>query len=438
MDASGWPEENWVVLGEEIAKARRAKGWDQPELARQSGNSPNTISNYERGRVPRSRRVPPGVTRVAQALGWLPDTANRILAGEDPEVALGQPELFSLPERYEEMSRSRRAGTASAAAGPARVGPLSARDIELTQSGHVAQDTFIRQMKRYRKLQNVSTEELAKRVAEFGGDISLENLTRLENGTRQLNMWEAETLARALDTSVQWLLGSGFQSGMPDELTAPPTDEELQAEAKAIERRIAEAGIQVNHAAARHAYVVEQAEQARREAEMARMMVQQAITQQAELERQYHYLLGRIDSLRAAKGEELIIQTHLVSQPSDEDFADQRSVGAQLAEGRKRLEMTLEDTHLLTRIRPDIILAIERDDFTAVSKDPGKRDVFARGHIRVLARAYGLDPAQLLSQYDAERGGWPAPSPEAPVSPADSGTKPRRRVVRRKKTDGDQ
>ncbi|MBJ6615527.1 helix-turn-helix transcriptional regulator [Streptomyces sp. I3(2020)] len=76
MDASGWPPERWAVLGEAISKARRANGWDQQELARRSGNSPNTISNYERGRASRSRRVPGGYIRVAHALGWPPDAPS--------------------------------------------------------------------------------------------------------------------------------------------------------------------------------------------------------------------------------------------------------------------------------------------------------------------------------------------------------------------------
>jgi transcriptional regulator with XRE-family HTH domain len=424
MDASAWPEENWAVLGEQIAKARRAKGWDQPELARQSGNSPNTISNYERGRATRSRRVPSGLVRVARALGWPPDAAQAILAGENPDVALYQQPLFDFAGEP---------GGKATVTPPAMPGFMSSRDIELTQSGHVAQDTFIRQMKRYRRLLNVSIEELAERVAELGADIELKDLMRLENGTRLLRMSEAKALARALDTTVDWLLGSGFSNDAPDEMKIPPTDEELQAEAKAVERRISELGEQVNRAHSEYAYARQRAEDARQQAEQQMAVYQQVASQQVDLERQYHYLLGRIDSLRAAKGEEQIIQMHLVTEREGE------TVGERLSRAREEAEMTAEDVFLLTRIRPNILEAIENDDFSAAAGGETNRDVYARGHIRVLARAFGLDPAPLLAQYDVEHGGRPAPGPQAPLFTADSGVKPRRRVLRGgKQTDEDQ
>ena len=50
---------------------------------------------------------------------------------------------------------------------------------------------------------------------------------------------------------------------------------------------------------------------------MALAYLRQVSAQQAELERQYHYLIGRIDSLRAAKGEEQIIQTYPVYEDQD-------------------------------------------------------------------------------------------------------------------------
>ena len=49
----------------------------------------------------------------------------------------------------------------------------------------------------------------------------------------------------------------------------------------------------------------------------------------------------------------------------------------------------------------------------------GGGDVYARGHIRTLAKAVHLDPAPLLAQYDAEHGGRPAPTPAAPLFEAE-------------------
>lgn len=104
MDASAWPEENWVRLGELIAKHRRARGWDQQELAQRSGNSPNTISNYERGRATKSRRIPLGLGRVEQVLRWPRGAAAKILEGQDPEAALSEVPLPGMSQDELDMS----------------------------------------------------------------------------------------------------------------------------------------------------------------------------------------------------------------------------------------------------------------------------------------------------------------------------------------------
>ncbi len=48
-----------------------------------------------------------------------------------------------------------------------------------------------------------------------------------------------------------------------------------------------------------------------------------------------------------------------------------------------------------TRIRPHVLECIEVDDFEACGGD-----FYARGHLRTLARIFGLDPQQLLDLYD--------------------------------------
>ncbi|MGV9755395.1 helix-turn-helix domain-containing protein [Streptomyces tricolor] len=272
---------------------------------------------------------------------------------------------------------------------------MDTRDMELASSGYLAQDTFIRQMKRYRKMRGISPEEVVSRIADLGGDLSVQDLTRLEDGTRLLAMAEAQFLAAALDTSVEWLLGSAFQSDAPEELTAPPTDEELQVEAKAVERRIFEIGTQLNHAVMQRAQAVKRAEMARREADMAILLQQQVFTQKAELERQYHYLLGRIDSLRAAKGEEQMLQTHL----AEEDEADE-TPGKLLQHARRRNLMTYEEIESLTRIRPEVIKEIERNNFAALGAGSEHQDAYVRECIRALANAYGIPSEPLIEDYD--------------------------------------
>ncbi|MBJ6615526.1 helix-turn-helix transcriptional regulator [Streptomyces sp. I3(2020)] len=211
------------------------------------------------------------------------------------------------------------ADEASGPAGvPGKTPLMSSREIELTQSGHLAQDAFMRQAKRYRKLKELSVESLAQRIAELGGDLPAADLVRLENGTRLLQMAEARLIAQALDTSVDWLLGSAFHGDAPEEMRWPPNDEELEAEAKAVQRRMAEIGAEVTAAHVQYTQARQREEQARQAAEMAMLLVQQMTGMQREMERHYQYLLGRIDSIRAARGDETVIQMEPVYEDDGE------------------------------------------------------------------------------------------------------------------------
>ncbi|WP_225830275.1 RodZ domain-containing protein [Streptomyces sp. NK08204] len=98
----------------------------------------------------------------------------------------------------------------------------------------------------------------------------------------------------------------------------------------------------------------------------------------------------------------------------DESQEARTSVGRALKEARIAAGLTLDDVSSATRVRIAIVHAIEADDFA-----PCGGDVYARGHIRTLARAVHLDPAELIAQYDAEHGGRPAPTPAAPLFEAE-------------------
>ncbi|WP_221358385.1 helix-turn-helix domain-containing protein [Streptomyces beigongshangae] len=99
-------------------------------------------------------------------------------------------------------------------------------------------------------------------------------------------------------------------------------------------------------------------------------------------------------------------------RPSVED--DQPSVGRVLQQARIAAGLTVDDVSNATRVRIAIVHAIEQDDF-----GPCGGDVYARGHIRTLARAVEIDPAPLLARYDADHGGRPAPTPAAPMFEAE-------------------
>ncbi|MEU8528982.1 MULTISPECIES: helix-turn-helix domain-containing protein [Streptomyces] len=93
---------------------------------------------------------------------------------------------------------------------------------------------------------------------------------------------------------------------------------------------------------------------------------------------------------------------------------DRPSIGRVLQQARIAAGLTVEEVSSSTRVRVPIVHAIEEDDFSRCGGD-----VYARGHIRTLARAVGLDPAPLVDQYDAEHGGRPEPTPAAPLFEAE-------------------
>ncbi|MFE7813734.1 helix-turn-helix domain-containing protein [Streptomyces sp. NPDC057433] len=104
-----------------------------------------------------------------------------------------------------------------------------------------------------------------------------------------------------------------------------------------------------------------------------------------------------------------------VSHASDDVSEEVRpSVGRALKQARIDAGLTVDDVTTATRVRIAIVHAIEADNF-----EPCGGDVYARGHIRTLARAVHLDPAPLIAQYDAEHGGRPAPTPAAPLFEAE-------------------
>jgi cytoskeletal protein RodZ len=101
-------------------------------------------------------------------------------------------------------------------------------------------------------------------------------------------------------------------------------------------------------------------------------------------------------------------------RPFEEHREEGLSVGRALRQARIEAGLTVDDVSNATRVRIAIVHAIEQDDFA-----PCGGDVYARGHIRTLARAVHIDPAPLLARYDAEHGGRPAPTPAAPMFEAE-------------------
>lgn len=81
------------------------------------------------------------------------------------------------------------------------------------------------------------------------------------------------------------------------------------------------------------------------------------------------------------------------------------SIGEALAAAREQRGLTLQQVSDVTRIRASVISAMEHDDFSGAAGD-----VYARGHIRSIARAVGADSEALVAQFDAEHEVETAPS----------------------------
>ncbi|MGI5348447.1 RodZ domain-containing protein [Streptomyces sp. CA-250714] len=93
---------------------------------------------------------------------------------------------------------------------------------------------------------------------------------------------------------------------------------------------------------------------------------------------------------------------------------DRPPVGRALQQARIDARLTVEEISTSTRVRAPIVQAIEQDDYSRCGGD-----VYARGHIRTLARAVGLDGDALVAQYDEEHGGRPEPTAPATLFEAE-------------------
>jgi cytoskeletal protein RodZ len=84
------------------------------------------------------------------------------------------------------------------------------------------------------------------------------------------------------------------------------------------------------------------------------------------------------------------------------------SVGDALAAARRQAGLTITQVSQRTCIRETIVRGIERGDYSACGGD-----FYARGHVRSIARAVGLDPDEMVRLYDMSQ------PPPPPVTAAD-------------------
>ncbi|MCI3272117.1 helix-turn-helix transcriptional regulator [Streptomyces cylindrosporus] len=175
-------------------------------------------------------------------------------------------------------------------------------DDELVGAGHMAEDIFVRQMKRLRVAQGLSQAELADRVGELGGSLYQQTIAKIESGQRALRLQEADLIAKALRSSVSEMLAAAIDKAEADPEANPETMdiENLLTRVKAVQRR--RDGLAANLHDARRAetearFALEAAE-ARAAAAMAEATRAQAHHDEAQAELNY---LTRISINRQAE-----------------------------------------------------------------------------------------------------------------------------------------
>jgi cytoskeleton protein RodZ len=99
-----------------------------------------------------------------------------------------------------------------------------------------------------------------------------------------------------------------------------------------------------------------------------------------------------------------------VAEQADARTGEPGPVGAQLARARIAHGLSIDDLYERTNVRPVVIFALERDDV-----GPSGGVVYARGHLRTLGQALGIDVTPLLAAFDASH-----PAAAAPVVIPDS------------------
>lgn len=79
------------------------------------------------------------------------------------------------------------------------------------------------------------------------------------------------------------------------------------------------------------------------------------------------------------------------------------SAGEMLSAARSARGLTLDDLAQMTKLRASILAAMEDDDFSHCGGT-----VYARGQLRAMAPALGLDADDLVEAFDRAAGAHPA------------------------------
>ncbi|MFE4701425.1 helix-turn-helix transcriptional regulator [Streptomyces sp. NPDC056738] len=175
---------------------------------------------------------------------------------------------------------------------------------ELTQAGHMAEDVFVRQMKRRRVLLQLSQAELATRISELGGSLYQQTIAKIESGQRAVRLQEADLIARALESTVSEMLALSI--GDPESSPETMDIEELITQVKALHRRRDSYIERVEEARDIEAHAIAAVQAANQRAAVAAMESRRARVQldeiQAELNHYSRISLERQSELNAKFG----------------------------------------------------------------------------------------------------------------------------------------
>ena len=134
----------------------------------------------------------------------------------------------------------------------------------------MAEDMFVRQMKRLRAKLGLTQLDLAERVASLGGSMYQQTIAKIESGTRAVRIAEADLIARALESSVAQMLEEEIVGIGLDGAEAMAI-EDLVARSHATQRRMFEIQGDLDQANVKVLGVTERLRQAEREMLLARV-----------------------------------------------------------------------------------------------------------------------------------------------------------------------
>jgi transcriptional regulator with XRE-family HTH domain len=318
-------------------------------------------------------------------------------------------------------------------------------------------------VRRERERRGWSTAELARHVTRTGVSMSQSAIWRIENGEprRKITVDELIAFTKVFDKTIDDLL-----QPVSDEYPEPVVEAYAQAwviaEDGALQARITARTAFADFAAVVAAYpgalphlpkmldkIIERSDAGHIRNEVDEQLPEvsrylatkgphQSLMDNGRPLVEYWQSLGMTHEEMLAEAERggLSVPFYSATGRLNAVYDSDGSVGEKLQLARKITGRTIDQLSTATRIRAEVIRALERDEYSALGES-AQQDVYARGHIRVLSRHLGLDAAPLLQQYDAEHSVRASQSEEDPSVQGEEERPRKRIVVRRKKSQSD-